>query len=93
MRRLALWRHFTVVAVAGSALPFTLLGRGEQHVSSLTSVPNASTPLFAALFVAAFLGERLRAFQIAGLLPGFVGMGPSRRSEGRRPSCCCPSPW
>lgn len=70
------WRHFTVVAVAGSALPFTLLAWGEQHVSSaLTSVLNASTPLFAAVFVAAFLGERLRPLQIAGLLLGFLGVG------------------
>ena len=70
------WRHFTVVALAGSVLPFTLLAWGEQHVSSaLTSVLNASTPLFAAIFVASFLGERLRAVQVAGLLLGFVGVG------------------
>ena len=69
------WRHFTVVAVVGSALPFTLLAWGEQHVSSaLTSVLNASTPLFAALFVASFLGERLRAVQVGGLLLGFAGV-------------------
>lgn len=69
------WRHFTVVALVGSALPFTLLAWGEQHVSSaLTSVLNASTPLFAALFVAAFLGERLRAVQVGGLLLGFAGV-------------------
>ena len=69
------WRHFTFVAVVGSALPFTLLAWGEQHVgSALTSVLNASTPLFAALFVAVFLGERLRAVQIVGLLLGFVGV-------------------
>ena len=70
------WRHYTVVALIGSALPFTLLAWGEQHVSSaLTSVLNASTPLFAALFVAAFLGERLRLPQVIGLLLGFVGVG------------------
>ncbi|MDQ4069699.1 MAG: DMT family transporter [Actinomycetota bacterium] len=70
------WRHFVVVAVTGSVVPFTLLAWGEQHVSSaLTSVLNASTPLFAALFVAAFLGERLRPLQIGGLLLGFVGVG------------------
>lgn len=70
------WRHFAVVAVVGSALPFTLLAWGEQHVSSaLTSVLNAATPLFAAVFVAAFLGERLRAMQVAGLLLGFAGVG------------------
>ena len=70
------WRHFAVVALTGSVLPFTLLAWGEQHVSSaLTSVLNASTPLFAAVFVAAFLGERLRPLQIGGLLLGFVGVG------------------
>jgi drug/metabolite transporter (DMT)-like permease len=70
------WRHFAVVAVMGSALPFTLLAWAEQHVSSaLTSVLNAATPLFAAVFVAAFLGERLRRLQIVGLLLGFVGVG------------------
>ncbi|MDQ3897688.1 MAG: DMT family transporter [Actinomycetota bacterium] len=69
------WRHFAFVALVGSVLPFTLLAWGEQHVSSaLTSVLNASTPLFAALFVAAFLGERLRPLQLAGLLLGFVGV-------------------
>ena len=69
------WRHFAFMALVGSAVPFTLLAWGEQHVSSaLTSVLNASTPLFAALFVAAFLGERLRAAQVAGLLLGFVGV-------------------
>jgi drug/metabolite transporter (DMT)-like permease len=70
------WRHFAVVALAGSVVPFTLLAWGEQHVSSaLTSVLNASTPLFAAIFVAAFLGERLRPLQVGGLLLGFVGVG------------------
>ncbi len=70
------WRHFAVVALVGSAIPFTLLAWGEQHISSaLTSVLNASTPLFAAVFVAAFLGERLRPLQVGGLLLGFVGVG------------------
>ncbi len=70
------WRHFTVVAVTGSAVPFTLLAWGEQHISSaLAAVLNASTPLFAALFVAGGLGERLRGAQWGGLALGFVGVG------------------
>jgi drug/metabolite transporter (DMT)-like permease len=80
-RRLALprgrvwWRHFTVVAASGSALPFTLLAWGEQHVSSaLTAVLNASTPLFAALMAGLLLGDRLRPVQVAGLVTGFVGV-------------------
>ncbi|MDP8938018.1 MAG: DMT family transporter [Actinomycetota bacterium] len=70
------WRHFTVVALTGSAVPFTLLAWGEQHITSaLTAVLNASTPLFAALFVAAMLGERLRGWQWSGLALGFAGVG------------------
>lgn len=69
------WRHFLVVAVAGSALPFTLLAWGEQHVSSaLTSVLNASTPLFAAVFAFFLVGDRLTRAQVAGLVVGFAGV-------------------
>jgi len=70
------WRHFTVIALVSSAIPFTLLAWGEQRISSaLASVLNASTPLFTALIGAAFEGERLRPFQLAGLVLGFVGVG------------------
>ncbi len=69
------WRHFTVVALAGSAVPFTLLAWGEQHVSSaLTAVLNASTPLFAAIMAGLLLGDRLRPLQVVGLATGFVGV-------------------
>jgi len=69
------WRHFVVVALVGSALPFTLLAWGEQHISSaLAAVLNASTPLFAALFARLLLGDRLRRGQVAGLLLGFAGV-------------------
>ena len=69
------WRHFAVVALAGSAMPFTLLAWGEQHISSaLTAVLNASTPLFAALFANLLLGDRLRPVHVAGLALGFVGV-------------------
>jgi len=69
-------RHFAVIAVAGSVLPFTLLAWGEQRITSaLTAVLNASTPLFTALF--AFLAgqERLRRVQVLGLAVGVVGVG------------------
>ena len=69
------WRHFVVVALSGSAIPFTLLAWGEQHISSaLTAVLNASTPLFAALFAGLLLGDRLRPAHVAGLILGFVGV-------------------
>ena len=71
----AWWRHFVVVALAGSAVPFSLLAWGEQHVSSaLTAVLNASTPLFAAVMAGLLLGDRLRPVQLGGLVLGFVGV-------------------
>jgi len=70
------WRHFAVVGLFGSAVPFTLLAWAAQHISSaLIAVLNAGTPLFAALLVTIFLGQRLRRSQSAGLLLGFVGVG------------------
>jgi drug/metabolite transporter (DMT)-like permease len=68
-------RHFAVTAVFGTAIPFTLLAWGEQRISSaLTSVLNASTPLFTAAFAAAIGQERLRRPQLAGLAVGIAGV-------------------
>ena len=70
-----LWRHFFVMGLAYSAVPFTLLAWGEEHITSaLTSVLNASTPLFAAVASAVALSERLRRGQLFGLLLGFAGV-------------------
>lgn len=69
------WRHFAVVATAGSAVPFTLLAWGEQHITSaLTSVLNASTVLFTAIIAALAGQERLRPIQIAGVGVGLCGV-------------------
>ncbi|MEY2404986.1 MAG: hypothetical protein QOD38_2537 [Acidimicrobiaceae bacterium] len=71
-----LWRHFTIAAAFGNAVPFTLLAWGEERITSaLTSVLNASTPLFTAVIAALFLKDRLKPLQIGGLLLGFVGVG------------------
>jgi drug/metabolite transporter (DMT)-like permease len=71
----ATWRRFAVTALFSNVLPFTLLAWGEQHISSaLTSVLNASTPLFTAVLAAVVLGERLRSISVAGLLVGAVGV-------------------
>src|SRR5581483_8250393 len=70
-----MWRHFAVMGLTSSAVPFTLLAWGETHITSaLTSVLNASTPLFAAIAAAIGLGERLRRAHVAGLALGFVGV-------------------
>lgn len=70
-----LWGHFTVMAVFGSVLPFTLLAWGEERITSaLAAVLNASTPLFTAVCVAVIAGERLRRLPALGLALGFGGV-------------------
>jgi drug/metabolite transporter (DMT)-like permease len=70
-----MWGHFTVMAVFGSVLPFTLLAWGEERITSaLAAVLNASTPLFTALCVAVLVGERLRRLPALGLALGFGGV-------------------
>lgn len=69
-------RHFAVAAGAGTMVPFSLLAWAEQDITSaLTSVLNASTPLFTALFSAIALSERLRPLQLVGLMVGITGVG------------------
>jgi len=69
-------RHFVVMGLLYSAVPFTLLAFGEERITSaLAAVLNASTPLFTAIAMALVLAERLRPGQLAGLVLGFVGVG------------------
>src|SRR5690349_9290801 len=71
----AMWRHFAIAATFGNALPFTLLAWGEERITSaLTSVLNASTPLFTAVIAALVLKDRLKSLQLIGLLLGFAGV-------------------
>jgi drug/metabolite transporter (DMT)-like permease len=68
-------RHFAVMALVASVVPFTLLAWGEQRITSaLTAVLNASTPLFTAVFAGLAGQERLRPVQIAGLGVGLCGV-------------------
>lgn len=69
------WRHFIVMGILYSAVPFTLLAFGEERITSaLAAVLNASTPLFTAIATAVVLAERLRPGQLAGLVLGFAGV-------------------
>jgi drug/metabolite transporter (DMT)-like permease len=85
-RDLRTWRDMSVMGLVGSAIPFSLLAWAEQPgriSSALTSVLNASTPLFAAAFAAVLLRERLRPVQLGGLLLGLVGVGVAAGLGGR----------
>jgi drug/metabolite transporter (DMT)-like permease len=70
------WGHVVVLALLLSVIPFSLISWGEERITSaLASVLNATTALFAALFAAIILKERLRPPQLFGLALGFVSVG------------------
>jgi drug/metabolite transporter (DMT)-like permease len=71
-----LWGHLVVAAALANALPFTLFGYAEQHVSSaLASIGNATVPLFTLLFALFFLPDERPTWQRSlGLGVGFAGV-------------------
>lgn len=63
------------VGILNSAVPFCLFAFAEQTLAAgLTSVINATTPLWGALIAYAWMGERLTRSRVAGLALGFAGV-------------------
>ncbi|GGD50928.1 hypothetical protein GCM10010985_00810 [Caballeronia grimmiae] len=64
-----------VVGVFNSAAPFCLFAYAELTLSAgVTSVINATTPLWGALVAFVWLGDRLSRLRVAGLAIGFAGV-------------------
>lgn len=86
-RSKALWGHFAVVGVIGSAIPFGLFAWAEQYVDSgIASILNAFTPIMTAVMVTlAFRVERVTREQIIGIVAGIIGVviitGPWRFAD------------
>jgi drug/metabolite transporter (DMT)-like permease len=64
------------LGVLNFALPWTLFGFAQQHVTSgAASIANAAMPLWAAIFAALLIRtERLTVLRAAGLFAGFAGV-------------------
>ena len=84
-------RHYLVVGVFNSALPFFLFSWAALRVpASIESIVNALTPLWGAVFGALILGEALTARKLGGMALGIAGvvtialfgMGTSREELG-----------
>jgi drug/metabolite transporter (DMT)-like permease len=68
-------RHYAVIGVVNSAIPFLLFSFAALHLpASYSVILNSATPLFAALLSAIFLVERLTPAKIAGLFAGAAGV-------------------
>lgn len=64
-----------LVGVIGSAMPFVMFGVAAQVLSAgVMSILNATTPMWGALIVWAWFGDRLNAWRVFGLLLGFAGV-------------------
>ncbi len=74
----ALRRHWKAILFAGvinSAIPFALFAWAVMHITTgLTSILNASVPLFGALIAWIWLGERIQPVRWLGLALGFIGV-------------------
>ena len=69
------WRPILLVGLTNSALPFLCFGYAALSISAgLSSIFNATTPLFGALIAWAWLGDRLTPSRVAGLALGFAGV-------------------
>lgn len=72
----ATWRRFLIQSCLNSAVPFTLIAWAEQTLDAgLATILNATTPIFAFLLAAIFLGsERLTGRTLFGVVAGMAGI-------------------
>lgn len=69
------WKAIALVGLTNAALPFLLFNFAALAIpAGLSSILSSTTPLFAALIGAIWLGETLTAQRMAGLAIGFGGV-------------------
>ena len=69
------WRPVLLAGVINSAIPFALFAWAVMHLATgLTSILNATVPLFGALVAWVWLGERINRLRWLGLAMGFAGV-------------------
>jgi drug/metabolite transporter (DMT)-like permease len=69
------WRHYVVIGLLYSGVPFILFAFAALHLpASYSAIINSLTPLFAAVFAAWWLSERLTGGKVAGLVLGIAGV-------------------
>jgi drug/metabolite transporter (DMT)-like permease len=69
------WKHYLILGLFNSALPFLLFAFSAQTLSaSMLSVINATAPIWGALIGAAWLRQALSARTVLGLVLGLAGV-------------------
>ena len=69
------WKKYLFIGLLNSALPFGLIAFAMKTLpTGYGAMLNAMAPLFAALFAALMMGERLKGLRVLGLALGLVGV-------------------
>jgi drug/metabolite transporter (DMT)-like permease len=69
------WKSFLAIGLLNSAIPYTLIGAAELHLTAgLAAILNATTPLFGALVAVIWLRDRLTIGKAVGLVIGLAGV-------------------
>ena len=69
------WKPLLILGIINSAMPFTLLAYASVYLpAGLTSILNATTPLFGLVVAFFWLGEKLTPVRIIGFIMGFSGV-------------------
>jgi len=79
------WRDYAVVGFFMAAAPFALFAYAERSLTAgLGSIINATTPLWTAIILAAWLRQAPTPRRIAAIVVGFLGVGIIVGFEGLR---------
>jgi drug/metabolite transporter (DMT)-like permease len=71
----ARWRHYLVIGIINSAIPFTLIATAELYLTSgLAATLNATSPIFGAVVAAAWIKDSLTKKKVIGLFLGLLGV-------------------
>ncbi len=71
----AYWKQYLIIGAFNSAIPFLCFSFAALYIpASLSVILNSTSPFFAALFSAFWLGERLSALRVVGILVGAAGV-------------------
>lgn len=76
------WKHYLIIGVVNSAIPFTLYSFAALHLpASYSAIINSTAPFFSAIFSALWLGEPLTLKKIAGIFLGAFGVALVARAS------------
>lgn len=71
----ARWRHYLVIGIINSAIPFTLIATAELYLTSgLAATLNATSPIFGAVVAALWIKDTLTKKKLIGLVLGLLGV-------------------